>query len=290
MFDLRKILTGGLILTASASLAACQTTSTSGTNAKIDAVMAKAAAQAHQKGNTQQSLAMLEQLYKRNSKDSDTVLRYAHALRQNGYHNRAALILEPFVRDEKLENADIAIEYAAIQAAMGNYMEAENAARKAVLLAPESGKAYHVLGIALDAQGFHEPAHVAFEKGLNYWEGDPSPILNNLGLNLAAQGFLDEAIETLRKALATAPNRKEIERNLRIVSALQYQPPVQGTRLIPKPPRKPEKNTKYSNAAEQKTIAAAPVIDVEKDQVKDETGKGKNASDEDKQDNSIDHE
>ena len=65
-----------------------------------------------------------------------------------------------------------------------------------------------------------------------------------MGLNLAAQGFLDEAIETLRKALDTAPNRMEIERNLRIISALQYQPPKEGTRLVPKPPRKPESEDK----------------------------------------------
>ena len=250
----RKILTGSLILAASASLAACQTASSVSDDAKLDSVMAQAAAHAQMQGQTQQSLAMLEQLYKRNSSDPDVALKYAHALRQNGYANRAALILGPFVKDKDLDNAALAIEYASIQAAMGNYTESENAARKAVLLAPESGKAYHVLGIALDAQGFHEPAHTAFEKGLNYWQGDPSPILNNLGLNLAAQGFLDEAIETLRKALDTAPNRREIERNLRIVSALQYQPPVEGMRLVPKPPRKPDL-----------TLTAVPVVEVEAD-------------------------
>ena len=85
----------------------------------------------------------------------------------------------------------------------------------------KSYTAYHMLGIALDAQGEHQPAEDAFRKGLEFWQGDPAPILNNLGLNLAAQGFLDEAAEVLRKALATSPNREEIERNLRIVSALR---------------------------------------------------------------------
>ena len=135
---------------------------------------------------------------------------------------------------------------------MGNYIDAEDAARKAVLLDPKRGQAYHVLGIALDAQGHHEQAQVALQKALDHWEGNPSAVLNNIGLNLAAQGFLDEAIETLRKAQDMAPNRKEIERNLRIVSALQYQPPKEGMRLVPKPPRKPD----HKDSAEAKKAEA----------------------------------
>jgi Flp pilus assembly protein TadD len=255
MIFIRKTLTVSLVIAASAALAGCQTTAPGHVDreTKIDAVMAQAAVAAQSHGQTEQNLVILEQLYKRNSSDPQAAMKYAHALRQAGYHNRAALVLGPFARSDKLDNAALAVEYASIQAAMGNYTEAETAARKAVLLSPESGKAYHMLGIALDAQGFHAPAQVAFEKGLDHWEGDPSPILNNIGLNLAAQGFLDDAIQTLRKALATAPNRMEIERNLRIVSALQYQPPVEGTRLVPKPPRKPD-NT---------PAAAVPVMEVE---------------------------
>lgn len=239
-----------MVSAASFMLTACSATTQNQENrmAKIDSVMARAAADAHMKGQTEQSLMMVEQLYKRNSNNKDAALRYAHALRKEGYYNRAALVLKPFATSDELKDEAVSIEYASIHAAMGNYMDAESAARNAVLLAPESGQAYHVLGIALDAQGHHEQAQVAFEKGLDYWEGDPSPILNNMGLNLAAQGFLDEAIETLRKAMDTAPNREEIERNLRIVSALQYQPPREGIKLVPKPPKKPH----YTDAKLQK--------------------------------------
>lgn len=80
-----------------------------------------------------------------------------------------------------------------------------------------------------------------------------------MGLNLAAQGFLDEAIETLRKALDTAPNRTEIERNLRIVSALQYQPPSDGARLVPKPPRKPEKTRQEKEIPGPDALPVEPV-------------------------------
>jgi len=61
-------------------------------------------------------------------------------------------------------------------------------------------------------------------------------MLNNTGLNLAALGFLDEALDALRKAKTTASNKEEIERNIRIVSALQYQPPA---RNMPKAPSVP---------------------------------------------------
>ncbi len=253
----KKLLTTSLLLTAAVSLAACQTTTAPGQydrEAKINAVMERAAANAKDRGQSEQNIVILEQLYKRNSSSPDAAMKYAHALRGEGYLNRAALVLKPFANDPDIKDASPVIEYASILAAMGSYSEAEAMARKAVLLNPTSGKAYHVLGISLDAQGHHPQAQVAFEKGLDYWEGDPSPILNNMGLNLAAQGFLDEAIDTLRKALSTAPNRNEIERNLRIVSALQYQPPVSGTRLVPAPPRKP---------SPAETVAAVPVPEVE---------------------------
>ncbi len=44
--------------------------------------------------------------------------------------------------------------------------------------------------------------------------------MNNLALNLATQGFIDEAIEVLERAKALSPDRIEIERNLRIIRTL----------------------------------------------------------------------
>jgi Flp pilus assembly protein TadD len=66
----------------------------------------------------------------------------------------------------------------------------------------------------------HPEAERAYRKGLEIWEGDPIPIMNNLALNLASQNNLKEAYEILKKAKSIAPNRIEVERNLRIVSAL----------------------------------------------------------------------
>lgn len=245
----RFLLLGGAVV-ALGALSACQTTSTDKAakmdrDAKIDAVLAQTMAEAEATGDKQNSLLVLEQMYKRNSDDPDVAVRYGRALREAGDLQRAGLVVGPFARDEDLQSAPAKIEYASIQAAQGNYMMSEEFARQAVVLDPSSGQAYHLLGIALDAQGRHEQSEVAFRKALDNWEGDPGPILNNLGLNLATQGFFDEALGVLRKAKAASPGREEIERNLRIVTALSQQPRLSHAKktdsaALPKPERKPE--------------------------------------------------
>ncbi len=225
------MLTGAAVVAL--SLAACQTTG-SGTprtsRAEVDAAVQKAIGQTQRGAAHKETLAALEQLYRRKSDDPDIAVRYARALRDAGRLNRALLVLNPFATDKGLRNPDVTIEFAAVHATMGQYEEAENFARAAVLMRPDSGQAYHILGIALDGQGQNKPAEVAFRKALDNWSGDPTPVLNNLGLNLAAQGFLDEAMSTLRRASALSPGRPEIERNLRIVQALAAQP---GTSVPP---------------------------------------------------------
>lgn len=222
-----------LLLSATAliPLAACQTTQGGTAGGHSSTVTGQAA--------SGESLAVLESSYKRNSDNVGIATKYAHALRNADRLNRAAMVLSPFVTDTDDAPAATYTEYAATMAAMGSYDEAEANARKAILKDPENGQAYHVLGIALDAQGHHPQAEVAFRKALDHWEGDPSGVMNNLGLNLASQGFVDDALDMLRQAASLSPNRPEIERNLRIVSALQTQPPKEGMRLVPKPPRKP---------------------------------------------------
>ncbi|HEY8190827.1 MAG TPA: hypothetical protein VIG74_00275 [Alphaproteobacteria bacterium] len=241
--NLRRTL---LLLSATAllPLAACQTTqgamSPEERSAHIGAALDRAAGKS---GETSESLSLLESSYKRNSDDITVATKYAHALRMADRLNRAAMVLSPFVTDTDDATSAAYTEYAATMAATGTYDEAEANARKAILKDPENGQAYHILGIALDAQGHHPQAEVAFRKALEHWEGDPGPVMNNLGLNLASQGFVDDALDTLRKAASLSPNRPEIERNLRIVSALQTQPPKEGFRLVPKPPRKPDGET-----------------------------------------------
>ena len=103
---------------------------------------------------------------------------------------------------------------------LGNYDLAEKYAKEAVIQDPTDHFAFQNLGIALDAKEMHPEAERAFRKALENWEGDPTTIMNNLALNLATQGFIDEAIEILEKAKALSPDRIEIERNLRIIRTL----------------------------------------------------------------------
>lgn len=239
--SIKSLLLAGVV---SLGLTACQSaTMSGGENGKIDSTLEKVASEAGAQGYTMEQLSALEQLYKRDSQNPKVALNYATALQQNGRLKRAELILQAFAEDQELKSAPIKAEYAAIQAASGNYISAEDYARKALLIDQENGKAYEILGISLDAQSKYDQAESAYRKALDNWSGNPSTVLNNLGLNLASQGFFDEAMEELRKALATAPNRDEIERNMRIVSALQSAAPFAGnTDEPPHPGHKPKFN------------------------------------------------
>lgn len=226
-----------LILTACTMLSACKTTQGTqqgGPNTgKYDAAMQRAV-QSIEDQNKPPSLNAAEKVYTKDSSNPANAINYAAALREGGYANRASVVLAPFADDPKAPGA-AKTEFAAIQLALGNNESAEKYAQKAVLKDPNDAKAFHYLGIALDAQGKHPEAERSFRKGLDLWKGDPTPIMNNLALNLSAQGFLDEAVEILEKAKAVAPNRVEVERNLRIVTALRQS----GNPTTPKPGKKP---------------------------------------------------
>lgn len=216
-----------LTLGACVSLSACQTISV---EAERSSIPEKAVARAAEK----RSLAEAEKLYKQRPDDELLAADYARALREEGRSDRAALVLGPFATGKKPAALTLA-EYSSIQITLGDYKRAEKFARKAIAADQGNFRAYQNLGVALDAQAKHQDAEKAFRKGLEIWQGDPVPIMNNLALNLASQGYLDEAIDILRRAQAMAPDRVEIERNVRIVTALQQA--ARGP--TPTPPRKP---------------------------------------------------
>lgn len=220
----RKIL---LACVAVIALSACEATTRGGTTpqsearaVRVEEALQRAVAEGAQKGKSTATLAVLEREYKNDSDDEKTALSYARALREADYLNRALMVLAPFAGEEEAPSTVLS-EYSMIVLAMGRYDESEEYARKAILKYHKNFQAYHALGIALDAQGHHKQAEVSFRKGLDNWQGDPVPILNNLALNLAEQGLLDEAVSILHRAADAAPGRPEVERNLRIVSALQ---------------------------------------------------------------------
>jgi Flp pilus assembly protein TadD len=250
-------------------LGGCASTDDEGSHAaKIDSALEHAANEASAKGDSQETLALLERIYKRDPANAGNALKYAAALQDAGRSNRSVMVLSPFIQNGKADkNAPLLVEYASVEASVGNYDTAAENARKATLADPKDGPAWHILGIALDAKGSHPEAEDAFRKALQNWQGDSSPVLNNLGLNLASQGFIDEAVDTLKEAVAMAPDRPEIERNLRIVMALQAQPGTHENKRVPTPPRKPGKTAKAGKsiiaAKEQKpgSLTAADKID-----------------------------
>lgn len=219
------------------TLGACQTTgdtaAANGRSDQIDSVLERAAGEASARGHNEQSLALLENRYKRNSDNEAIAIEYAGALRDMQYLNRASTVISPFARSE---NGSIGAknEFAAVQLALGNYTVAEDFSKQVIIKDEQNYTAFQQLGVALDAQGMHEEGERAYRKALEYWQGDPTPIMNNLALNLATQGYTDEAVEILQKAKSIAPHRQDIERNLRIVTTLKEGTPQKKHR--PKPP------------------------------------------------------
>ena len=245
------------------SLAACASTGqklngSSPYDAKINAALERAADQADQTGATSESVAFLERLYKRDPKNQDTAFKFARGLRMTGDTEKALLVLQPFANN-KDASATTLTEFATLNLSLARYPQAEQYARKAVAKDGEAYRAYQVLGIALDAQNDYKQAETAFRKALDLWKGDPIPVMNNLALNLTNQERLDEALEIMERAKAAAPDRVEVERNLRIIRTLNES---SSGRPAPKPGEKPTPRAvrlddETDNAAAAATTAPA---------------------------------
>ena len=222
---MKKITRYMVLAIAIGQLTACQTTSSDSVEVtqkpenvseRIEAAREKIALSS---GSKTAGLISLEKKYKRNSADPVKALAYAKGLRQANYLNRASLVLTPFTKAGDAYPG-INTEMSMIALGLGNYDSAEIYAQHAILQNPEDHNAYQNLGIALDAKEMHPEAERAFRKGLEHWKGNPTTIMNNLALNLATQGFIDEAVEVLERAQGLSPDRIEIERNLRIIRTL----------------------------------------------------------------------
>ena len=206
------------------ALGACASTNANVSNMadanRLDSILDRAAREAKASGNKGETVVLLEQLHTRNPDDPAIATGFGQALREDEQLNRARQVLLPFTEGKK-PYPDAVTELAMVQLALGQYKEAELTARRAVELDPSQGRPYLALGTALDAENYHEQAEVAFRKGIDQWKGDPTPIMNNLALNLASQNKLDQAIDMLKKAQEISPGRIELERNMRIITTLK---------------------------------------------------------------------
>lgn len=207
------------------TLAGCMTTSGPADSAgpdmdRLNKALNKAAMSAAARGEPGQSLAYLEKAYKRQPDNIDSARAYAAALRHHNHLLKASKVLQPLA-GQAASPSTLKSEYAGILLAQGRYEEAERYALKAISQDDRNAQAYHFLGIASDALGEHVKAERAYLKGLDLWQGDTSSIMNNLALNMALQGRLEQANDLLVRAHLTAPQRPDIENNLDIVQRLR---------------------------------------------------------------------
>ncbi|MBX2834809.1 MAG: tetratricopeptide repeat protein [Micavibrio sp.] len=217
-----------LISLSSLALTACAGSHNYDPNLSQEDQIAAAIRRAENASGYQPSMKTLEARYKKAPSSQIAATEYAYSLRHNNQIQQAEAVIKPFAISKDAAAAT-KNEYANILLAQGNTETAEKMAQDAIKTDPSYDRAYHTLGIALDMQAMHKESERAFRKGLELWEGDPTAIMNNLALNLAAQNFLDEATEILQKALTISPEKTEIRRNLRIVMALHQ------TNSIPTP-------------------------------------------------------
>lgn len=216
----RRLALALLLMTTTLSLGACSSDSSSsapaGPNTSLSSQTSGDKAVLY--GEKRESFAAVERLYNANPNDELVAARYAKVLRESGDLKKAKIVLDKITKNGAPTLAFT--ELAALNLETGNFDGAENAARKAIKGDDNNYRAWHILGIALDAQQKHPEAQKAFEKALSMWKGDSVPVMNNLALNLAAQGYTDQALEMLYNAKKKDPNRIEIERNIRIIRTL----------------------------------------------------------------------
>lgn len=170
-------------------------------------------------GDRRENVTTLASMYKRNPKDEFVAARYAKALRESGDLKKSESVLSPFLKAKSPSTLTFT-EMGALELETGDFKSAETWARKAIKADNENYRGWHILGIALDAQQEHPEAETAFRKAMTLWQGDKVPVMNNLALNLAAQGYTDKALDLLYKAKEEDPGRVEIERNIRIIRTL----------------------------------------------------------------------
>ncbi len=185
----------------------------------IDKAIDKALQQAEANGNTQEVLTLLAQTHNRAPEDAKLAARYANALRQDEQIEKAIKVLSPFTFGDN-KDIDAITESAMAHLSIGDFKIAETLATDAIEMDKKNARAYLALGTAQDAQSKHQDAEISFREGIKYWSGNPAPILNNLALNLASQGHLEEALSLIQKAQKEAPRNMELERNKRIISTL----------------------------------------------------------------------
>lgn len=169
-------------------------------------------------------LRLTAEAYRKDPKSADAAVAYATDLRKAGMVEQADLILKPFATNSKQARSDVLIEYAKIKLSLGDFEGAQIYGQDAVMKDGANPATYHVLGIAVDAQGHHQAAENHFKKAMSMVvPTDPlyAALANNLALCLLAQGKTTEAESILSLSNPNDVLSSEIKSgNAAIVNAL----------------------------------------------------------------------
>lgn len=221
------VLTSFLVM----SLAACADTkdmkdpinSMRGMKVERERRLATAASDAIAEGKIDEALPIFERRYGKKPDDRDVAVNYAQLLRKSGKSGQALGVLEPFVEDDTTDGL-VLTEYAAALLETGQTKAAQDILN-AVIADPKLSEfhadAKNQLGISYAAENRPADAEAMFRDAWEGWRGDATSVMNNLGLAQANQGKYDAALVTLRRALALAPHKTEIARNIDIISDLR---------------------------------------------------------------------
>jgi Flp pilus assembly protein TadD len=166
------------------------------TEERVRMAVRDAAIEARQGRVVADELQVVEAKYKANPNNPSLALDYATTLRKAGLPEQAILILQPIALDDKLATPQNLTEFAKSALTMGDFAKAQIYAQDAVSKDNTYASAYHVLGTAMDAQGFHVDAENNFKKALTLLDvNDPlrASVINNLALSLTAQGDQTQA-------------------------------------------------------------------------------------------------
>ncbi|PCI00051.1 MAG: hypothetical protein COB76_04350 [Alphaproteobacteria bacterium] len=167
------------------------------TTAERIQIAARNAAVEAQKGkHVAGALRVSEKAYRANPNNAASALNYATDLRKVGMPEQSQLILRSFAIDPKKSTSAILVEYSKTKLSLGDFEGAQIYAQEAMVLKEDYAPAYHVLGIAVDAQGHHQAAENHFKKAMGMLsKTDPlyAAVANNLSLSLLAQGKVTEA-------------------------------------------------------------------------------------------------
>ena len=175
-------------------------------------------------GENHDTFSTIEALYQRDKSNAMIAARYGKALREANQMKQAKAVLLPF-SDNKEVGTLVNTELSAIYLSDADFSRAEASARKAVKQDGANYRAWRNLGNALDAQEKYPEGETSFRRSMELWTGeDKVPVMNNLALNLAAQGYTDRALTLLYQAQKLSPDRIEIERNIRIIRTLSEPP------------------------------------------------------------------